>query len=147
MAAEEAQDTVFATAHAAAFAGNTVALIALAEQDPTLLRAKTEDGETPAYVHCKDVLRACLSARVARVCHRDGCICVLLIFVSHADTMLQPLVRPSLSRAWGASTPPSSWRLTLRAGACTVCHRPCACSGTACARFTFVCALPRAASV
>jgi hypothetical protein len=81
MAAEEEQDTVFATAaHAAAFAGNTVALIALAEEDPTLLHAKTEDGETPAYVHCKDLLRACLSATVARVCRRDGCTCVSLIF-------------------------------------------------------------------
>ena len=81
MAAEEEQDTVFATAaHAAAFAGNTVALIALAEEDPTLLHAKTEDGETPAYVHCKDLLRACVSATVARVCRRDGCTCVSLIF-------------------------------------------------------------------
>jgi len=83
MAAEEAQDTVFATAaHAAAFAGNTVALIALAEEDPTLLHAKTEDGETPAYVHCKDVLRACLSSTVECVCHLDGCTCVPLIFVT-----------------------------------------------------------------
>jgi hypothetical protein len=148
MAAEEEQDTVFATAaHAAAFAGNTVALIALAEEDPTLLRSKTEDGETPAYVHCKDVLRACLSATVASVCRRDGCTCVPLILVTRVDTMLQLLVRPSLSRVWGASTSPSSWKLTLRAGACTVRRRPCACSGTACARFTFVCALPRAASL
>lgn len=52
MAAEvtEAEEVVGATlAHAAAFTGDTRALVALSGQDPVLLRAKTEDGETPAH--------------------------------------------------------------------------------------------------
>lgn len=52
MAAEvnEAEEVVGATlAHAAAFTGDTRALVALSGQDPELLRAKTEDGETPAH--------------------------------------------------------------------------------------------------
>jgi len=36
-------------AHAAAFNGDIDALLALANEDLELLRAKTEDGETPAH--------------------------------------------------------------------------------------------------
>ena len=51
MDAEAAQDVAGATAaHAAAFSGDADALIAIGKEDATLLRAKTEDGETPAYV-------------------------------------------------------------------------------------------------
>ena len=51
MAAEETPDVSGATAaHAAAFTGDTDALIAMSKEDVALLRAKTDDGETPAYV-------------------------------------------------------------------------------------------------
>ena len=36
-------------AHAAAYHGDTSALMALAKQHPEMLRAKNEDGETPAH--------------------------------------------------------------------------------------------------
>lgn len=36
-------------AHAAAFNGDVDALLAIGNQDVELLRAKTEDGETPAH--------------------------------------------------------------------------------------------------
>jgi len=36
-------------AHAAAYGGDTIALMDLAKQHPELLRAKNEDGETPAH--------------------------------------------------------------------------------------------------
>lgn len=50
MASIETDEVVGATlAHAAAFTGDTGALLALAKEDPTLLRARTEDGETPAH--------------------------------------------------------------------------------------------------
>ena len=49
-AATETEEVVGATlAHAAAFTGDTEALLAIGKHDPELLRAKTEDGETPAH--------------------------------------------------------------------------------------------------
>ena len=36
-------------AHAAAFSGDTQVLSALGKQDVALLRARTDDGETPAH--------------------------------------------------------------------------------------------------
>jgi hypothetical protein len=50
MAGIETDEVIGATlAHAAAFTGDTGALLALAKEDPTALRARTEDGETPAH--------------------------------------------------------------------------------------------------